>query len=154
MLWGVRGGHCSCYRDGYRNFLRAFRVAISHKECSFVFQRKSGRTVSVENRLWCYRRIQEFFFLRCNVDLAGWQIEVFCFIAAMFSLQRLASNFIVSNLFELIGAWSSLMLHGWKIQNHNTFKPSLHYFGRIWKRSFISKVRSSVHNKPLRKQSF
>ena len=72
----------------------------------------------------------------------------------MFSLQRLASHLIVSNLFELISAWGSLMLHGWKTKNHTTFTLRPHYPEDIWKRSSISTVNPTVHNKPSRERSF
>ena len=77
-----------------------------------MFHCISGRAVSVENRLWSHRRVEEFFFLRGNVDLAGGKIEAFVVVAAKFPLQRLASNLLVGGLFKLIGPWCTLMLHG------------------------------------------
>jgi len=37
---------------------------------------------------------------------------------------------------------------------HRQLSPRLHYAGEIWKRSFISMVRPTVHTNPSRKRSF
>lgn len=107
MLRGVGWGYRCCYGNGRCSTFGALWSNVPDKE--------PWGAVAIVSRLWCRRRVKDFFFLWSDMSRVGCNF-VAVLEVTLFSLQCLTANLSICGVFVLIGAWGSFVLYGWEYE--------------------------------------